>query len=108
MWPFGSSDTRKAKQLESLADRTIALMQELLSKMPTNDPNRNIVEAHLERRRNEQDRYSMLARGESDDMELLMPILSDFDIWKGRMEAELQFGSSVTSFVSYLKEIKRP
>jgi len=109
MWLFGSSDTRKAKQLVRLADQTIALMQEILSNLPTNDPNRRMVEAHLERRRKSRDRYSMLARGESDDSERLMPTLSNFDIWRGSMEGDaLPPGEWSGLFFHYVPGQDRP
>ena len=105
---FGFGGRGRAKHLVRLANQTIAMMQNMLSEMSDDDPNRRIIEAHLVRRVQQLDRYSMLARGETDMSEQIAPTMSGYDIWKGSMENEIgEFGSSTDRFVWYLKQIKQ-
>ena len=104
---FELGDRGRAKTLLKLADETINVMQQALGELPEG-PDRELIEEHLSRRINARDRYAMLARGETDDLERLSPTMKRYEIWKTSMDNEIaNFNSSAENFVWYLKQIKQ-
>ena len=101
-------DRGRAKILVKLAKQTVEIMTRMLHELPEGSPDRKLIEDHLNKRINALERYSMLARGESDDVERLMPTMRNYGTWKRSMENEIEeFSSSTQVFVWYLKEIQR-
>jgi len=102
-------DRRRAKSLVGMAKQTIEIMVRMLRELPEGSSDRKLIEEHVTRRAKALERYSMLARGELDDMERLMPTMKNYETSKRSMENEIEkFSSSIEAFVWYLKEIKRP
>lgn len=98
----------RARKLTKLADRSITMMEGFIRAMQESTDKAMVAE-HLSRRRKERDRYAMLARGEIDDMERIMPTMSNYETWKRSMENETgKFGVDNQTFVWYLKQIKAP
>ena len=98
----------RARKLTKLADRSITMMEGFIRAMQEST-DKAMVEEHLSRRRKARDRYAMLARGEIDDMERIMPTMSNYETWKRSMENETgKFGVDSKTFVWYLKQLALP
>ena len=106
---FGGGERANAKKMTKLAQQTIDMMQEFLSQMEPNSPDKAIIEDHLVRRKRQIEGWTKRARGEADELDILGQTAEMDKIYMTSMENEIyEFGGNAETFVWYLKQIKEP